>query len=71
MFPTPKSHADRQLELSLGELFRNRLGDLTNDGWGEEDKLPLRLDDLRTCIEEATWRHLVQEGVLDDDDDSA
>jgi len=71
LFPTPENHANQQLNLPLKDLFRNRFDNLTNEGWGKDDTVPLHLDDLRTAIEEGTWRHLVQNGILDDNDDSA
>ena len=66
LFPTPRTHANQHLNLSLKDLFRNRFDNLTNEGWGKDDTVPLPLDDLRTAIEEGTWRHLVQKGILDD-----
>ncbi|KAG0634874.1 hypothetical protein HOY80DRAFT_1004790 [Tuber brumale] len=60
LYAAPESHATQKLDFSLGDLFRNRLDDLTNEGWGKKDTLSLRLDDLRTSIEEGTWCHLVQ-----------
>jgi len=68
LFPIPKCHADQQLILSLEELFRDRLRDFAKPGWDNTDKLLFPLDDLRSSIEQGTWRHLVQMGVLDEDD---
>ncbi|PUU73877.1 hypothetical protein B9Z19DRAFT_497898 [Tuber borchii] len=68
LYPIPKSHADQEYVLTFEEVFRNRLDALTNDGWDKDHILRLRLDDLRPCVEEGIWRHLVQKGVLVDND---
>lgn len=68
LFPIPKCHADQQLILSLGDLFCDRLRDFAKTGWDNTDKLLLPFDDLRSSIEQGMWCHLVQMGVLDEDD---
>lgn len=70
LYPTPKSHVDQVLIFSLREAFHNQFDDLINEEWGKENTVPLRLDDLRTCIEEATWPHLIQKCMIDNDDNS-
>ncbi|CUS13833.1 unnamed protein product [Tuber aestivum] len=70
LFPPPRSHEVQKLELPLGDILRSQLDDLANEGWGRDDTIALYFDPLREYIEEATWRHLVQKGVLECDDES-
>ncbi|KAG0636740.1 hypothetical protein HOY80DRAFT_333225 [Tuber brumale] len=69
LFPPPRNHEVQKLELPLGDILRNQLDNLANEGWGNDDIIALHFDPLRGYIEEATWRHLVQKGVLEDDDE--
>ncbi|KAG0640993.1 hypothetical protein HOY80DRAFT_883900, partial [Tuber brumale] len=67
LFPPPRSHATQRLMLTLGDILGDEFENLVNQGWGEADSLDLRFDALRKSVNTATWRHLIQEGVLEED----
>ncbi|KAG0641784.1 hypothetical protein HOY80DRAFT_901934 [Tuber brumale] len=67
LFPPPRSHATQRLTLTLGDILGDEFVNLANQGRGEADSLDLRFDALRKSINNATWRHLIQEGVLEED----
>ncbi|RPB04569.1 hypothetical protein L873DRAFT_1729311 [Choiromyces venosus 120613-1] len=65
LFPPPGSHATQKLEVTLADLLRDKVGNLINEGCTEDDTLDLELDPLSEAINEATWRHLIMKGVLE------
>jgi len=57
--------------MTVRDILRSQFANLRKEGWEENHIIALPLDRLRRSIEEATWRHLIQKGVLEDNDDSA
>ncbi|RPA88825.1 hypothetical protein L873DRAFT_1823955 [Choiromyces venosus 120613-1] len=51
----------------MGDIPHDKFGNLASEGWGEDDTLDLEFDPLREFINNATKRHLFQEGVLQED----
>jgi len=56
--------------MTVRDILRSQFANLRKEGWEENHIIALPLDRLRRSIEEATWRHLIQTGVLEDNDDS-
>ncbi|KAG0129645.1 hypothetical protein HOY82DRAFT_405103 [Tuber indicum] len=67
LFPPPRSHEAQKIMLSLGDILGDEFENLANQGWGAADTLSLPFDSLREFIDKATRRHLIHEGVLEED----
>ncbi|CUS07112.1 unnamed protein product [Tuber aestivum] len=67
LFPPPRSHEAQEIMLSLGDILGDEFENLANQGWGAADTLALPFDALREFIDKATRRHLIHEGLLEED----
>ncbi|KAG0125736.1 hypothetical protein HOY82DRAFT_616163 [Tuber indicum] len=67
LFLLPRCHGTQKLMLALGDILGDEFENLANPGWVRADTLDLRFDALRRSINAATRRHLIQEGVLEED----
>ena len=61
------SHASQKLDFTLYDILRSKFANLSGKGWRRHKEVSLPFDHLRSWIAEATWCHLVQEGVLEGD----